>query len=154
MSSANSLTKALITFIRMNGGHANRINNISRKIKGKFVKSSTDPGVPDIIACIRGTYTGIEVKIGRDSQSPDQKEQQRRIQQSGGRYIIARDIDQAIGEIEPLFRTTLMAVAVGLAVIATACCTCKPQFAPRNKERKQTEQFTQERLAQPIPKAQ
>jgi hypothetical protein len=49
-------------------------------------------GVPDILAIIRGRFIGIEVKAPRGKQSPEQLIFQRRCEQNGGLYILARDV--------------------------------------------------------------
>lgn len=45
-------------------------------------------GIPDIIACYRGYFVGIEVKQENGVQSDQQKAQQRAIEHSGGTYIL------------------------------------------------------------------
>ena len=47
----------------------------------------------DIIATYQGLSLNIEVKIGLDKQSKNQKRVQQEIEASGGLYFIARDFD-------------------------------------------------------------
>jgi Holliday junction resolvase len=93
MTPANALTKSIITFLRLNNHYAERINNIARQVKGVFVKSQTSAGVPDIIACVNSKFVSVEVKIGKDKQSPAQKLQEEKIKKAGGQYYIAKDFN-------------------------------------------------------------
>ena len=85
---ANSLTGAILNYIRMNGSHAERVNNYSRTVKDRFgndrfVPSAGFKGTADIHACKRlpnltppkmyGQFVAIEVKIGRDKLSEAQE---------------------------------------------------------------------------------
>jgi LysM repeat protein len=97
---ANELTKKIIEHIRKNGGQAERINNIARKVNGIYVKSNMERGTADISATIPikvndtlfGLSVKIEVKVGKDKQSIFQKAYQQTIEKSGGIYYIARDL--------------------------------------------------------------
>ena len=90
---ANTLTKQIIKFIQLNGGQAERVNNIARKIENRFVKSNMTKGTADIHCTIKGISVKIEVKIGRDRQSDAQKLYQQSIESTGGIYYIAKDFD-------------------------------------------------------------
>ena len=61
----------------------------------RYVKSETTTGTSDIIACIDGCFYGIELKriyaTGRDTQKDNQKEFERRVNESGGCYVIVND---------------------------------------------------------------
>jgi len=56
-------------------------------------------GVPDIIGIIDGRFIGIEVKIGADRQSADQKEIEKEINAVGGVYFIAKSYDDYLEKI-------------------------------------------------------
>lgn len=88
---ANGLTKCIIDFIQYNGGQAERISVVSRKVAGKFVKSTMTKGTADISATIKGLSVKIEVKIGKDRQSEEQKRYEQDIINAGGYYFIAKD---------------------------------------------------------------
>ena len=90
---ANTLTKQIIKFVQLNGGQAERVNNIARKIGNRFVKSNMTKGTADIHCTIKGRSVKIEVKIGRDRQSDAQKLYQQSIESAGGIYYIAKDFD-------------------------------------------------------------
>jgi len=62
---------------------------------GRYVKSETSAGCPDLIACIDGQFVGIEVKRiyenSRDRQSEIQKKVEHRINRASGKYIVVHD---------------------------------------------------------------
>ena len=90
-SDANGLTKAIISFIDLSGGWATRISVEGRYIEslGKRIPSSVKKGTADIHAVYKGRHLSIEVKIGKDRQSDEQKEVQKSIEAAGGLYFIA-----------------------------------------------------------------
>lgn len=107
---ANGLTKCIIDFINNTGGQAERINNTGRQIDNrqtvkdtlgnvrtigsvKWIKGTGKNGTADISATIHGKSVKVEVKIGKDKQSHEQKEYQKSIEYSGGLYFIAKDFN-------------------------------------------------------------
>ena len=110
-STANGLTTCIIDFLNMmDGTHAERISNEGRTIDTrktitnvvgqvrqigsiKRIKSSMQLGTADISATILGRSVKIEVKIGNDRQSLNQKEYQRQIENAKGYYVIAKDFE-------------------------------------------------------------
>lgn len=102
-TTANDLTKTIIwDMYHVRGGVAYRINNgavydVKRKVYRKGVQRK---GIPDIIGIIDGKFYGIEVKIGKDRQSADQKEIEKEIKDSGGVYFIAKSYDDYLSKIK------------------------------------------------------
>jgi hypothetical protein len=107
---ANGLTKAVITWIKLHGYQAERINTTGRylegrtigvgfyglkQVKGKFIKGSGTVGSADISATIKGKSIKIEVKM-KDKQSEAQKQYQADIEKAGGVYFIVRTFDEFI----------------------------------------------------------
>lgn len=105
---ANSLTKAIVKWINLNGYQAERISTSGRWVdnskvvtdvlgnqkkigSGKYIKGSGTKGSADISATIKGKSIKIEVKIGKDKQSEAQIEYQKAIERAGGIYFIAKD---------------------------------------------------------------
>lgn len=105
---ANGLTKAIIAYIRLNGGQAERISTTGRPIdqtqtftdvigqsrtigRVEWIPGTGTNGCADISATIKGRSIKIEVKVASDRQSPAQKEYQKAIQTAFGIYYIARD---------------------------------------------------------------
>ena len=101
-TTANELTKTIIwDMYHVRQGVAYRINNgavydVKKKVYRKGVQRK---GVPDIIGIIDGRFFGIEVKIGADRQSADQKEIEREINDAGGVYFVAKSYDDYLAKI-------------------------------------------------------
>jgi hypothetical protein len=93
---ANDLTKTIIDFINFSGGDANRINTQGqlRKINGrmKWTHGSTRRGTADIHAIYQGRHISIEIKIGNDKQSEEQRKEAERVTRAGGFYYVAKDM--------------------------------------------------------------
>jgi hypothetical protein len=107
-TSANGLTKCIVEFLNLSGCQAERISTTGRWIdesftytnvmgqtrkagSGRYIKGSGTKGSADISAIINGKSVKIEVKIGKDRQSEDQKKYQEAIERAGGIYVIAKD---------------------------------------------------------------
>jgi hypothetical protein len=110
---ANGLTKCIIEFLQLSNHQAERINTMGRPIDNRkqvtdvigrtktigsmtWGKSTATKGSADISATIQGRSVKIEVKIGKDRQSQDQKIYQENIEKSGGQYWIAKNFDDFI----------------------------------------------------------
>jgi hypothetical protein len=110
---ANGLTKCIIEFLQLSNHQAERINTMGRPIDNRkqvtdvigrtktigsmtWGKSTATKGSADISATIQGRSVKIEVKIGADRQSDDQKVYQANIEKSGGKYWIAKNFDDFI----------------------------------------------------------
>lgn len=108
---ANGLTKAIIAYIRLKGGQAERINSTGRPIdrtktftdvlgntrmigRIEWIPGTSTNGTADISATIKGRSVKIETKIGSDRQSPAQKEYQKAVQTAFGIYFIARTFEE------------------------------------------------------------
>ena len=111
-TNANSLTGAILNYIRYNGSHAERVNNIARQVKSKsgamvHIPSANFKGTADIHAVkkillpplsalkyqIYGQFVAIEVKQ-KDKQSEAQKYYQECVTKAGGVYMIVRNFDE------------------------------------------------------------
>jgi hypothetical protein len=107
---ANGLTRAIIDWIRLNGGHAERVNVQGRPIDRTQVTTNTlgqrqrigsiewipgggTRGSADIHGIINGKAVYIEVKIGRDKLSQAQKQYRDNVTQAGAVYFVARDFE-------------------------------------------------------------
>jgi len=109
-NTANSLTKAIIDFLRLSGWQAERINCTGRPIDQskvitdvlgdsrrigsvKWLPTSGQKGTADISAVIQGRAVKIEIKM-RDRQSEDQKAYQTSVERAGGLYWLVRSFDE------------------------------------------------------------
>lgn len=74
--------------------------------KRRFFRAGVS-GAPDIVAVVKGTYVGIEVKASDGRQSDDQKQFQEDLERAGGIYVLARGIDEVETALKkPLSTTT------------------------------------------------
>ena len=92
-------------------------NNITKHIKD-FLKSKdiwhvkyfanafTSVGIPDILACVKGRFVGIEVKTNVGKLSEIQKYQGERLQKSGGLWYCVRpsNFDEFKQDIERMMK--------------------------------------------------
>ena len=72
-----------------------RQNGGAFKAEKGFMRTASVNGLPDIVAIKDGIYIGIEVKAPKGKQSESQKAIQAEIEKAGGKYIIARSLDNA-----------------------------------------------------------
>ncbi len=109
---ANGLTKMVTSFLTFSGHQAERINTmgtfrgpkkytnldgVTRSVgKGTYTKTTGTKGSADISATINGRSVKLEIKIGADRQSEDQKRYQESIEKAGGVYIIVKNFDEFI----------------------------------------------------------
>ncbi len=118
LSTSNGLTSAVIDYINLTGGQAERISNTGRYLDarkvvsdvlghertigtGKWIKGSGTLGTADISATIKnkagiGLSVKLEIKINSDIQSIYQKRYQDHIEQAGGVYIIIHSLEEFI----------------------------------------------------------
>lgn len=98
-TTANGLTRCIIDFLQSEGWQAERINTMGRPItrhtpQGEIItawmRTTGTVGSADISATIAGRSVKIEVKIGRDRQSQEQRKYQQSIEKAGGLYVIAK----------------------------------------------------------------
>lgn len=111
---ANGLTRCIVDYIRLQGGQAERINTTGipkdtrQQVTDILGRTRTigsvtwrtgggTPGSADISATIRGRSVKIEIKIGRDRQSDEQRNYQTAIEAAGGLYFIARNFTEFVG---------------------------------------------------------
>jgi hypothetical protein len=96
---ANRITANIIRVINLQAGCvAYRINNVGVWDAAKQIhrKGSTEKGIPDVIAVIRGQFWGIEVKAGRDKMSEDQLKRKFEILKAGGLFFEIRSTDEFV----------------------------------------------------------
>jgi hypothetical protein len=117
---ANDLTKLIIKFIQVRGGQAERITTSGRVVDNRttytdvvgitrtmgsinWIPTNGTKGSADIAATIKGRSVKIEVKIGKDRQSPAQVQYQKNIEAAGGLYYIARDFTSFVQWFDDTF---------------------------------------------------
>jgi len=119
--SANGLTTAIIAYIRLKGGQAERISNTGRPIDhrqtftdvtGKtrqigslrWIPGTGTNGSADISATIAGRSVKVEVKIGNDRQSAAQRRYQAQVETAFGVYFIARSFETFVQWYDQMFK--------------------------------------------------
>jgi hypothetical protein len=106
-TSANALTSAIVTYVRLIGGYATRQQSmgVKRKVKGReiWTPGTTKRGAADINATYLGRSLQVEVKYGRDQLSPEQKATSAQVARAGGLYIVARSFDHFIDQFQQAF---------------------------------------------------
>ena len=94
----NELNASICKFIKDTGNWASRINNMGvYRVNKKtgwagFTKSTSQNGLPDIIACYEGRFLGVETKH-KDSTSDDQIETHQEIKNSGGNVLVVKTFE-------------------------------------------------------------
>jgi hypothetical protein len=68
---------------------------ITRGGKDHFYRTGF-PGLPDLFAVHRSVCYGIELKAGSNFQSQAQKSFQTEFEKAGGRYILARRLEEVV----------------------------------------------------------
>lgn len=80
------LVKNILDLIRDRGGYAENIWG------GGFQSA----GIPDILACYKGVFLGIEVKVGKNKPSALQQAKVNLINQSGGLAVVTWDSTEQV----------------------------------------------------------
>lgn len=94
-SDEKAVQKSIIEYLTLKRYFFYRNNTGAFKTEwGGFVKFGAK-GSPDIIAVIKGLFVGIECK-DKQTQSEDQKQFQKSLEDAGGIYILAHSIDDII----------------------------------------------------------
>ena len=118
---ANGLTRAICDFLNLSGCQAERISSTGRMLDNtkivsdvmgikrsigstKYIKGTGTNGTADISSTIMGYSVKIEVKIGKDRQSADQKKYQEQIELAFGQYWIAKTFDDFYEQYEDFIK--------------------------------------------------
>ena len=101
-SPANKLSDQIRNLLELHGHPCYRVNVVGvwdneRKV---YRKGNSTLGLPDRFTIIKGRFIGIEVKIGNDTQRPEQKARQREIEAAGGLYLVAKTFDQIYNDLK------------------------------------------------------
>jgi hypothetical protein len=97
LETANRITANIIRMINMQPGCvAYRVNNVGIWDEKKQIRraGNTEKGLPDIWACMNGSFVVIEVKAGSDKMSVFQKMRQQEVEKAKGVFLEIRSTDQ------------------------------------------------------------
>ncbi|GAB2595896.1 VRR-NUC domain-containing protein [Spirosoma areae] len=103
---ANGLTSCVLEWLKLNSHFCARINTggiYDEKLR-RYRPSGATLGVPDVIGCIRGLFIGIEIKVGSEKLSAEQKDVARQIESSPGYFVEVRSFEQLYSWYENLTR--------------------------------------------------
>ena len=92
--SANELTRCIVDYLTLSGHFATRLQSTGtyRADLQRFVPSQQRAGLPDIYSCVDGGHAvHIEIKVGKDRLSEDQKQTISDLQQAGASVFITGD---------------------------------------------------------------
>ena len=100
----NGLCKCIVACIELMGGEATRVTTSGRQItkcktevkgsgKQVWIRGTTKRGTPDVRGTLRAISLYVEVKVGKDTQKPDQEKVENQANSAGGRYYLARDFE-------------------------------------------------------------
>lgn len=92
--SASGLTTCIVTYAKLTGHFASRLNNMGVYRNGRYTRSTARRGLPDILITKDGRSLFIEVKVRKDRMSDHQRKVQQEQQQSGGLYMVASSFAQ------------------------------------------------------------
>lgn len=121
-TTANGLTSLICNYLNWSNHQAERISSMGRSIDTskqvtdvigrtrtiggtKYIPGNSTKGTADISATINGRSVKIEVKINKDRMSEAQKKYKENIERAGGVYIIARDFDTFLTELNNIMKT-------------------------------------------------
>lgn len=105
MSSSNQLTQFVLEHLLRHGVFAWRSNTAGvLDQKRGIYRPAPKTGISDIIAIFppHGRFIGIEIKVGRDKQRPDQLSFQRNVENVGGIYKIITSEEEYLDWYEGL----------------------------------------------------
>lgn len=111
MSKASHVEDAIIAWFLYNRGWARKIHVTPipnrEKIQGVWKVTGFRPnpkmvGMPDIVACKKGLSYRIEVKVGKDKESIEQKVDRKNYVESGGISMIVESLDDFLNQIKVL----------------------------------------------------
>jgi hypothetical protein len=109
-SPTNALTKAVIQLLQLRGWHAWRQNNgaVYDASFGGYRKGSATLGISDVLAFHKATarFGAVEIKIGKDTLTPEQTEFLADVIAAGGFGCEGRSLDQVDRELT-LYLSTL-----------------------------------------------
>ncbi len=91
--SANSLTKAITTYLRLKGAFCSRVNNtgIFDKRLNRYRPGTSRKGLPDVICTYKAKSLMIEIKYKKDRMSESQEKIRNEQTSSGGLWFTARN---------------------------------------------------------------
>ena len=105
---AATLTNQIISYLYKNNAYGWRASTAGvYDSKRQTYRMAAKKGVADILACYKGRFIAIEVKIGADKLSPEQTGFLKNIEYYGGLSFVAKDFES----FKDWFTKTVMEIA-------------------------------------------
>lgn len=91
--SSGKLTRCIVDYLNLSGHFATWLQSTGtyRADVGKYIPSQQRAGMPDIFSVVEGRAVFVEIKIGRNSLSQQQKETISDLQKAGAAVYVAKD---------------------------------------------------------------
>jgi len=104
LSKANDLTQEILKHIFSVGGFAWRANTVGvfdpvRRI----YRTAPKKGVSDVLGCFHGLFIAVEVKIAKDTLSPEQEGFIESINHAGGHAFVVHTFDEFVETWRAIF---------------------------------------------------
>ena len=104
MGKAAIIEDGIVKWYFMNGGWARKIHvtGIPVSSGGKIIrwrKNTKMLGMADVMACLDGVAHRVEVKVGRDKESPEQRVDRQNFERSGGKSMIVESLDDFLSQV-------------------------------------------------------
>ena len=90
---ANGLTACIVSYAKLCGAFASRLNNTGIYRNGKFTRSTSRRGLPDVLITHDSMSLFVEVKVRKDRMSTWQQAVRDDQRQAGGIYFVAHDFE-------------------------------------------------------------
>lgn len=100
ISTEKETQKAILQYLDIRGiFHYRQNSGAFKAAHGGFIRFGAK-GAPDIVCVFKGQYIGIEVKDVKGKLNDNQKEFQKKLEEAGGEYLVARDVDDIVKYFE------------------------------------------------------
>lgn len=111
---AHQISECVILYITYLGGYASEIDNRGyfNPVTNKWQPSRTKNGIPDILACFKGRFIGIEVKAGNDRMRNEQLNTRLEILRAKGYFFECRNFQSFYDFVESKRKATKIGGAV------------------------------------------
>jgi hypothetical protein len=101
VESESEVMRKVMDYLRQRDIYFQRTNS-GKVQKGKHWIKLCDEGTPDLLACYRGVFLGIETKTLVGKVSDEQARQHNLIERSGGYVIVPRSLDDLYAALEEI----------------------------------------------------
>lgn len=94
--SESDLYRPVLEACQLFGAFAFRVNT---GVFGARHIRSVPKGTPDVLACLRGRFVGIELKTGKEKLSAEQERWHEGARKAGALIVTARSVDEVVSAL-------------------------------------------------------